>query len=91
MAEDDFQARSQSIAEQLMADLHHEHELLNLMIRGCVELRWAVAEQEREIATAMIYNAFETYAIARGISTADAERFCDQHLDQLIQQICQIL
>lgn len=91
MTEDTFRSPAQSIAEQLIADLHQEHELLNLMIRGCVELRWAVAEEEREIAMAMIYNAFETYAIARGISTADAEQFCDQHLDQLIQHICQIL
>jgi hypothetical protein len=44
-----------------------------------------------EIAEAMIYNSFETYALARGISLAAVERFCEQHLEELIQGILAIL
>ena len=78
---------SQTIADQLLADLKQERQLIDLMIRGCIELRWAIAEEEKEIARAMIYNAFETYAFSRGMSLEAAERFCDQHLDALIQRI----
>jgi hypothetical protein len=80
-----------SPAEQLLADLRQEQQLMNLIIKGCIEHRWAVSEEEREIAKAIVYNAFETYAIARGMPLPEAERFCEQHLDRLIQQVQEIL
>ncbi len=76
-----------SVAEQLMADFQQESQLVNLMIQGCIEYRWAIGSEERSIAEAMIYNAFETYAIERGMPLPQAEAFCEQHLDQLIQAI----
>jgi hypothetical protein len=82
---------SQSIADQLLADIRQESQLVDLIIRGCIELRWAIGEEEKEIAQAMIYNAFETYAIARGIPLKAAEKFCEQHLDALIQSVLTIL
>lgn len=82
---------AQNIAEQLLSDLRREQQLLDLMIRGCIELRWAIQEEEKEIAEAMIYNAFETYALDRGMSLKAAERFCEQHLEELIQCILAIL
>lgn len=82
---------SQNIAEQLIADLRQESQLVNLIIRGCIELRWAIAEEEKEIAEAMIYNAFEAYALARGMPLKAAEKFCEQHLEELIQRILTIL
>jgi hypothetical protein len=80
-----------SIAEQLLSDLRRERQLVDLIIRGCVELRWAIAQEEQEIAEAMIYNAFETYAIERGMSRKAAERFCEEHLEELIQSVLTIL
>ena len=81
----------QSIAEQLLADLRRERQLVDLIIRGCIELQWAIAQDEKEIAEAMVYNAFETYAVERGMSLKAAERFCEQHLEELIQSILRIL
>lgn len=81
----------QTIAEQLLSDLRRERQLVDLIIRGCVELRWAIAQDEKEIAEAMIYNAFETYAVERGMSLKAAERFCEQHLEELIQSVLAIL
>lgn len=75
------------VADQLMADLQRESQLMKLITRGCIELRWAVSEEEREIASAIVYNAFETYAIERGMSLPQAEEFCEQHLDKLIQAV----
>ncbi|MGF1515774.1 MAG: hypothetical protein ACFB5Z_19025 [Elainellaceae cyanobacterium] len=72
---------------ELATDLHREHELVNLMIRGCIEHRWSMSDEARDISVAMVYNAFETYAIERGLSLAEAEKFCEQYLEQLIQQI----
>lgn len=80
-----------TIAQQLLSDLRRERQLLDLIIRGCVELRWAIAQEEKEIAEAMIYNAFETYALSRGMSLKAAERFCEQHLEELIQSVLAIL
>jgi hypothetical protein len=80
-----------TIAEQLLSDLRRERQLVDLIIRGCVELRWAIAQEEKEIAEAMIYNAFETYALSRGMSLKAAERFCEQHLEELIQSVLVIL
>lgn len=74
----------QSIADQLIADLRYERQIMELIIRGCIEYRWAVGAEEQEIAEAMIYNAFEAYAIERGIPLPQAEAFCEQHLDRLI-------
>lgn len=78
---------SQSIAEQLVADFRQEQELVNLIIQGCIEQRWAIGEEEREISEAIIYNAFEAYAIARGMSQQEAEIFCEEHLDELVQHV----
>ncbi|MGF1499844.1 MAG: hypothetical protein ACFB8W_23905 [Elainellaceae cyanobacterium] len=80
-----------AIADQLLADLIQEKQFVDLIIRGCIELRWALGEEEREIATAMIYNAFETYALQRGMPLAAAERFCEAHLDELIRSVLTIL
>lgn len=82
---------AQSIAEQLLADLRHERRLVDLIIRGCIELRWAIAQDEKETAEAMIYNAFETYALERGMSLSAAERFCEQHLEELIKSVLAVL
>ena len=82
---------SHPIADQLLADLRQESQLVSLMIRGYIEYRWAIGEEERAIAEAIIYNAFETYAIARGMSVRQAEIFCEAHLDQLIQTLGTIL
>lgn len=82
---------SQNIADQLLADLRQESQLVNSIIRGCIELRWAIAQEEKEIAEAMIYNAFEEYVLARGMPLKAAERFCEQHLEELIQRILAIL
>lgn len=82
---------AQTIAEQLLSDLRQEQQLLDLIIQGCIELRWAIAEEEKEIAEAMIYNAFETYAVERGMSLKAAERFCEQHLEELIESVLAIL
>ena len=87
---DDLSAQSltnQSIADQLLADLRHERRLVDLMIQGCIELEWAIAHDEQEIARAMIYNAFEAYACDRGMSLNMAEAFCEHHLDELIQRV----
>jgi hypothetical protein len=81
----------QTIAEQLLFDLRREKHLVDLIIRGCIELRWAIAQEEKEIAEAMIYNAFETYALERGMSVKAAERFCEQHLEELVQSVLAIL
>jgi hypothetical protein len=81
----------QTIGEQLLSDLRREKQLVDLIIRGCIELRWAIAQEEKEIAEAMIYNAFETYALSRGMSRKAAERFCEQHLEELIQSVLAIL
>jgi hypothetical protein len=81
----------QTIAEQLLADLRQEKKLVDLIIKGCIELRWAIAQEEKEIAEAMIYNAFETYAIERGMSRKAAEIFCEEHLEELIQSVLTIL
>jgi hypothetical protein len=80
-----------TIAEQLLSDLRQEKQLVDLIIRGCIELRWAIAQEEQEIAEAMIYNAFETYAIERGMSRTAAESFCEEHLEELIQSVLTIL
>lgn len=82
---------SHPIADQLLADLRQESQLVSLMIRGYIEYRWAIGQEEREIAQAMIYNAFETYAIARGMPLRQAEVFCEAHLDQLIQTLGTLL
>jgi hypothetical protein len=82
---------SQNIVEQLLSDLRQESHLVNLIIRGCIELRWAIGEEEKETAETMIYNAFEAYAIARGMPLKAAEKFCEQHLEELIQRVLAIL
>ena len=82
---------SQSIAEQLLADLRQEQQLVNSIIRGCMEHRWALGEEDTELTEAMIYNAFEAYAVARGMPLSEAERFCEQHLDELIERVQAIL
>ncbi|MBD2462660.1 hypothetical protein H6G89_16590 [Oscillatoria sp. FACHB-1407] len=81
----------QSVADQLLADLRYEGHLVDLIIRGCIELRWAIAHDEQEIARAMIYNAFETYVRERGMALSDAEQFCERHLEELIQKVFRAL
>jgi hypothetical protein len=81
----------QNIAEQLLADLRQEQQLVNLIIKGCIEHRWALGEEETELTEAIVYNAFEAYAVARGMPLKEAERFCEQHLDELIKRIQAIL
>ncbi len=80
-------ASSRSIGEQLLGDFKQESQLVNLIIKGCIEYRWAVGQDEREIAEAMIYNAFETYAVARGIPLKQAEQFCEHHLEELVHLV----
>ncbi|MFE4108050.1 hypothetical protein [Almyronema epifaneia] len=80
-----------SIADQLLNNLHRESHLVNLMIRGCLELRWALGPEEKETAIAMIYNAFETYALEQGLPLEAAEQICEDKLDNLIEQISAIL
>lgn len=80
-----------SVAEQLMADFQQESQLINLIIQGCIEHRWAIGSEEQSIAEAMVYNAFETYAIERGMPLQQAEAFCEQHLAQLIHTIQTVL
>lgn len=82
---------SHNIVEQLLADLRQESQLVDLIIRGCIELRWAIGEEEKEIAEAMVYNAFEAYALARGMPLKAAEKFCEQHLEELIECVLAIL
>lgn len=82
---------SQTVADQLWADLGQESDLVNLIIQGCIEYRWALGAEEQAIAEAMIYNAFETYAIARGMSLQQAETFCENHLKALIQSVQAVL
>ncbi len=81
----------ESIAEQLMADFQRESQLADLIIQGCIEYRWAVGSEERQIAEAMIYNAFEAYALERGFSLPQAEEFCEDYLDALIAAIDPVL
>lgn len=73
--------------DALLADLHREHALVNLIIRGCIDYRWAISDDERAIAQAMIFNAFEAYLIEQGMAIADAGEFCDQHLDALMNAV----
>jgi hypothetical protein len=80
-----------SVAAQLLADFQQESQLVSLIIKGCIEYRWAIGAEEREIAQAMIYNAFETYAIARGMSVPQAEEFCETHLEALIRSVDAVL
>lgn len=80
-----------TIVDQLLADLRQETQLINLIITGCIEYRWAIGKEEQEIARAMVYNAFESYTIARGMSLEQAESFCEQNLDKLIDTVQSIL
>ena len=82
---------SKNIIEQLLSDLKQESQIVNAIIRGCIELRWAVGKEEKETAETMIYNAFEEYAVTRGIPQKVAEEFCEQHLEELIQSVLAIL
>lgn len=81
----------QSVADQLLADLKQERELVNLIIRGCIEYRWAVDPEEQAISKAIVYNAFEAYTMALGMPLSQAEAFCEQNLDNLIQMVLEIL
>ncbi|NJL86805.1 MAG: hypothetical protein HC886_13870 [Leptolyngbyaceae cyanobacterium SM1_1_3] len=82
---------SSRLIEQLLSDLYRESHLANLIVRGCLELRWALGPEERETAIAIIYNAFETYAIEQGMPLEAAEQFCEDKLDHLIEQVSRIL
>lgn len=77
--------------DQLLANLWQEQQTVDLILRGCIELRWAIADEEREIARAIVYNAFEAYALRSGMPLPMAEQFCERHLDELIQSILAVL
>jgi len=66
---------SYPIAAQLLDDFKQESQLMDLIMRGCIELRWAIADEEKDLAKTMIYNAFETYLIERGLSIPEVENF----------------
>jgi hypothetical protein len=83
--------RLSPLIEDLLADLHQEHERVNLIIRGCIEYRWAVGDEERAIAEAIIFNAFETYLIERGMAVDEAGQFCEDQLDTLIHSVLAVL
>ncbi len=34
-----------TVADQLLFDLRQEKQLVDLIIRGCIELRWAIAQE----------------------------------------------
>jgi len=36
----------QTVADQLLADLRQENQLINLVIKGCIEYRWAIGKEE---------------------------------------------
>jgi hypothetical protein len=80
-----------SVADQLIADLQQESQIVDALIWGCIEYRWAVGSEERQIAEAMIYNAFETYALERGMALPEAEAFCERYLGTLMATIGAIL
>lgn len=76
-----------SITNQLIKDFQRERQLIDLIIKGCIELRWAMGDDEREMAEAIVYNSFEAYVLERGMSLAEAESFCETHLDDLINRV----
>jgi len=39
----------------------------------------------------MVYNAFESYVMARGMPLEQAESFCEQNLERLINTVQSIL
>jgi len=77
----------ENLADALMTDFRREHQLVNLIIRGCMEYRWAVGEEERAIAKTIVFNAFEVYLIERGMPIQQAGEFCESHIDQLMKSI----
>ncbi|WP_413166542.1 hypothetical protein ACL6C3_07490 [Capilliphycus salinus ALCB114379] len=78
---------SASEIDQLLGKLTKQIKLANLIAWGCIEHRWAVTEEEREISEAMIYNAFEEFLLQEGMSVPEAERFCETHLELLIKRV----
>ena len=86
MTDGDF-GLEESLVETLLADFQWEHELVKLIIRGCIEHRWALGNEERAIAQAMVFNAFEAYVIERGMSVDEAGEFCEQHIDTLMDAV----
>lgn len=81
----------QTVADQLFADLRQESQLVDLIIKGCIEYRWAIGSEEQKIARAIIYNAFEAYVVDRGMPLEQAESFCEQNLEHLIHAVQTIL
>ena len=71
----------------MLGRLTNQLTLANLIAWGCIEHRWAVTEEEREISEAMIYNAFEEFVLQEGMSLPEAERFCETHLELLIKRV----
>jgi hypothetical protein len=84
-------ASFQTVVDQLLADLRQESQLLSLIMKGCIEYRWAIGAEEQEMAKAIVYNAFEAYVIARGVPLEHAEVFCEENLDDLIDIVQRIL
>lgn len=81
----------QTVADQLLADFRQESQLIDLIIKGCVEYRWAIGKEEQDIAKAIIYNAFEAYVLDKGMPLDQAESFCEQNLENLIHTVQTIL
>ena len=78
---------SASEMDRLLGKLANQLKLANLIAWGCIEHRWAITEEEREISEAMIYNAFEEFVLQEGMSVTEAERFCEAHLELLIKRV----
>ena len=77
--------------DQILNNITQEIKLSGLITRGCLEHRWAIGEEERSICEAIVYNAFEAFAIQAGMTVQDAERFCDDHLELLMQRVLEEL
>ena len=78
---------SVSDVDQLLGKLTNKLKLANLIAWGCIEHRRAITAEEKEISEAMIYNAFEEFLLQEGMSISEAERFCEAHLELLIQRV----
>lgn len=77
--------------DRLVGKLSQQIRLSSLIAWGCIEHRWAMTQEEKEISEAMIYNAFEEFVLQEGMSLSEAERFCEAHLELLIKRVKEAL
>ncbi|MEL7039162.1 MAG: hypothetical protein AAFO04_26665 [Cyanobacteria bacterium J06592_8] len=77
--------------DRLVGKLSQQIRLSRLIAWGCIEHRWAMTEEEKEISEAMIYNAFEEFFLQEGMTLSEAERFCEAHLELLIKRVKEAL